>query len=74
LRILVARHKNIDKVDGFYGNATEKQISTVLDVMRRSGMMQKALKVEEVWSDTIIREANNIDVENVREQARRWKK
>lgn len=74
LRILVARHKSIDKVDGFYGNATEKQISTVLDVMRRSGMMQKAMKAEEVWSDTIIREANNIDVDSVREQARRWKK
>ena len=74
LRILSTRHQSIEKIEGLFGNATPKQISTVLDVMQRSGMMRKAMTVEEVWSDTLIREANSIDAAKVQEQARRWTK
>jgi len=73
LRVTSTRYPNIDKVDGLYGNATEEQLVTLLDLLTKGGVLQKPLKPADVWSNTLIADANKVDFAAIEQQAKSWK-
>lgn len=73
LRVTSTRYRNIGKVEGLYGNASEEQLVTLLDLLTKGGVLQKPLQVKDVWSSALIADANKIDVAAIERQAKAWK-
>jgi NitT/TauT family transport system substrate-binding protein len=56
-----------------YGSINHKKLQNYIDALQQGGAISERVPVENIVSDAFINEANNFDVEKVREIAREWK-
>lgn len=56
-------------VDGLYGHATDDQVQTFYSLQVAAGTVRPGITVDQLWTDEFIEDANDFDVDAVRELA-----
>lgn len=69
---LQARMASVGAVDGLYGNSTEAQVDSMIDILATAGVVKDPPEVDRVWTNEIVADANDFDLEKIRQFARNY--
>lgn len=56
-------------VDGLYGYSTNDQVQTFYSLQVAAGTVRPGITVEQLWTDAFVKDANDFDVDEIKEQA-----
>src|SRR5699024_10819452 len=73
LVVLKARQEHTKPLNGVFGEVDEKSIDIYNDLFSASGLIDKPIDADKLYTDELIKDINNFDTQKVREFARSYK-